>query len=195
MMKYFDLLPEPVINCAAPAAFIVDHARSSCNNGLIATMEAGPKVDDSGLVIHSPYIDLIFEGRKTIEVRNVALQPQTYWVGNSGLVWGIVKIGKRAPIYTHAKYAEANDKHHWPHAQNGGHEGSGLPFGTTHFNEVIEYAAYASRVPYMRFHGAIGRFSYRVLPLPELKRLWVIWGREGLDSKGRSRQVREQSML
>lgn len=105
-----------------------------------------------GLIIKDPWIELIFEGLKTWEIRgsNAKIRGTIALIkSGTGKIYGTVEIVDSI-LLTSKQYYEAFDKHRIPDT-----EGKPLPYSKTHAWVFRNPVRFDNPIPYVHPQGAV----------------------------------------
>ena len=107
-----------------------------------------PKHCDRILVVHPHWIRLIISGEKTLEIRARNLSPGKYWLGNRGIIYGLVQLGPGILIDSVEAWKELRQRHRV--------EAHQLPYKKTYGLPIQRARRVRRRVSYKHPRGAIG---------------------------------------
>ena len=112
-----------------------------------------PQVGDRVIVLKEPWLQLILEGKKTMELRGCKARPGFVWVAMKGNVYGSVIISRSVELSAEAFRARAAE-HHWPQEW-------ALPYERLCGLLLADAKPLPSPVPYWRPPAAIGWNVFR----------------------------------
>lgn len=112
-----------------------------------------PRVGQRIMVLRDPWLPLILEGKKTMEIRSKRAGLGPVWLGQGGKVYGKVNIIAATPM-TEQQFRDCMSEHLWP-------ENMPMTYKTICGLSLAEPHALPKPVPYWRPRGAIGWNTFR----------------------------------
>ena len=116
-------------------------------------MPGGPQPADRILILKQPWLDLILQGAKTLEIRSRPLSSGRYWLGHKKMIFGVAVLGEAIPVLSAVQWASLRSRHRCGDAAP--------PYKKTYATPVLSAQA---TLPRVRFHyprGAIGIVRFR----------------------------------
>ena len=115
-------------------------------------MATPPQPGDRILVFRSHWLELIFDGDKTLEIRGRRLSRGRYWLGCRGKIWGRADLGPAIPITSAQAWRCLRHRHRV--------EGDALPYKKTYGLPIL-HCRRVTQTPYEHPQGAVGIVKYR----------------------------------
>ena len=116
-------------------------------------MNAYPQPGDRILILREPYLSLILNGTKDLELRALQYTPGRYWVGRNQLIYGQVSLGPPFRINSDRQLQDLFSRHQFP--------GQRLPYRRTFAFPIVDYRVVHPPIPYEHPRGAVGIVKYR----------------------------------
>ena len=123
------------------------------------TYGSEPVFGDRVLVLKREWLEMILDGRKSLEIRGARLRHGDCWLGCQGVVYAKARIGQAQPIQTLLEWVKLRAEHCVP--------SSDLPYKRTWGLPLRDVSRLRHQAPYERKRGAIGVAKYR--PIPALR--------------------------
>ena len=116
-------------------------------------------VGDPILLLNRRWFDLMLQGVKTLEIWHHRLSPGKRLVGEKGVIWGCVVLGKDPfQVMSDSQWNDLRPRHRWDSTQ------TTLPFKKTLAMEVTDLQEFTSTLRYLRIQGSQGTAIYREVP-------------------------------
>ena len=74
-------------------------------------MPCGPQPADRILILKQPWLDLILQGTKTLEIRSQPLSAGRYWLGHKKMIFGAAQLGQAIPVLSAEQWASLRPQH------------------------------------------------------------------------------------
>ena len=116
---------------------------------------AKPAEGDRILVLQEKYLCLVLAGSKTLEIRNMRLKPQRFWLGNKGLVYGEASIVGGVEVRSDTEWQWLRTQHHWQCEKR--------PYKQTFAMRLSNVKRCRQPWRYTQPRGAIGIVRYRAV--------------------------------
>ena len=116
-------------------------------------MPGGPQPADRILILKQPWLDLILQGTKTLEIRSQPLSAGSYWLGHKKIIFGAAQLGQAIPVLSAEQWASLRPQHRCNDATP--------PYRTTYALPVLSAQATNPRVRFQHPRGAIGIVRFR----------------------------------
>ena len=118
----------------------------------LTTMVCAPRALDRILVLRQPWLGLLLDGSKTMEIRCAPYKPGRYWLGHKGIVFGLAVLGSAVRIQSVQQWEALRSQHRV--------DSPLLPYKKTFALPVLS-VTHTRRVPYYHPRGAVGIVRYR----------------------------------
>ena len=112
-----------------------------------------PETGDRILVLKQPWLHLILNGSKILEIRSSRLSPGKYYLGCRGRIYAEVMLGKPFFISSSSQWADLREEHKVP--------GDELPYRRTWGLPISNVRVLAADIHYKHPRGAVGIVKYR----------------------------------
>ena len=100
------------------------------------------------LVLKWPWLQLILERRKTMEIRGLALQRGRYFLGYKKMIYGWAEFGDAQRIVNLQQWKQLRSRHLVQRRD--------LPYKKTYGLPILRVKCYSKPVPYVHPRGAVG---------------------------------------
>ncbi len=123
--------------------------------GMVRAIEFGstPRFGERILILREEWLELILDGRKTLEIRGARLREGDVWLGSRCAVSGKARLGPAVPIGTKQEWAALRPRHLVADAA--------LPYKTTWGLPLQSITRLRDAVPFLHCRGAIGIVKFR----------------------------------
>lgn len=114
-------------------------------------MERRPRQSESVLVIQQPFVNLVLDGRKTLDIRHTRIPSKEYWISNKGKILGRAVFTFRECIASVERWVELTPEHCW--------EITEYPYRRNNAFSITNVHRLTTPVPHKIFHGYMGKYD------------------------------------